>query len=137
VVFGADTSDRTYVAESLAKTWFLGGRRVLLASFPQIVNRLTESKERGTFNRTIKLLDRYEVILIDELIRWNHRVEERMALFAELLAHRSGRRSVVITSGLPFYLWQVNEKIERFVEGSIFTEIKRTCQANQIRSRRK
>ena len=71
----------------------------------KLVQELLRAKQAFQLDLAIKKLDRYEVIVIDDLSYVTCDRNETDVLFA-LLAERYEQRSIVITSNLVFSQWQ-------------------------------
>jgi transposase len=80
------------------------GYRVAFATAQQWVSRLEEAQERNTLDQELKRLERYQLLIVDEV---GYLPLERQAanlLFA-LVSRRYERGSVVITSNRGFEAW--------------------------------
>ena len=80
------------------------GYRVAFATAQQWVSRLEEAQERNTLDQELKRLERYQLLIVDEV---GYLPLERQAanlLFA-LVSRRYERGSIVITSNRGFEAW--------------------------------
>jgi DNA replication protein DnaC len=80
------------------------GYRVAFATAQQWVSRLEEAQERNTLDQELKRLERYQLLIVDEV---GYLPLERQAanlLFA-LVSRRYERGSIIITSNRGFEAW--------------------------------
>lgn len=104
LVFGNPGTGKTHLSVSLAREWCLRGRRVYFTTAAALVQELLKAKRDLKLNSLLKRLDKFEALIIDDLSYIPQEREETDVLFV-LLAERYERRSVVITSNLPFSKW--------------------------------
>lgn len=104
LIFGNPGTGKTHLAVSLAREWCLRGRRTFFTTAAALVQELLKAKRDLKLNSLLKKLDRFEALIIDDLSYIPQEREETDVLFV-LLAERYERRSVVITSNLPFSKW--------------------------------
>jgi DNA replication protein DnaC len=104
LIFGNPGSGKTHLSIAFAREWSLKGRRVLYTSACQLVQELLRAKQAFQLDHAIKRLERFEVLVIDDLSYVTCDRNETDVLFA-LLAARYEQRSVVITSNLVFSQW--------------------------------
>src|ERR1039457_417713 len=70
----------------------------------QLVNELTEAKNRSELNRVTNRWMRYELIVIDELA-YVAMPEAAAELLFQIIAGRAERAAVIATTNLPFSEW--------------------------------
>lgn len=104
LIFGNPGTGKTHLAVSLAREWCLRGRRTYFTTAAALVQELLKAKRDLKLNSLLKRLDKFEAVVIDDLSYIPQEREETDVLFV-LLAERYERRSVVITSNLPFSKW--------------------------------
>ena len=80
------------------------GYRVLFSTAAQLVNTLVEAREERQLQRLLKRLDRFELVIIDELGYIPFSQEGAQLLF-QVFANRYERASVLVTSNLAFAEW--------------------------------
>lgn len=101
LIFGNPGTGKTHLASSLARAWCLQGRSAFFATAATLVQELLKAKRDLKLNALLKKLDSFDALVIDDLSYIPQEREETDVLFV-LLAERYERRSVVITSNLPF-----------------------------------
>ena len=96
----------------------------------QLVQRLLVAKRDLTLEAELRRLDRFDVIVLDD-IGYVQQSREEMEVLFTLLAERYERRSVMITSNLVFSQWDKIFKdsmttaaaIDRLVHHSVILEM--------------
>ena len=104
IIFGNPGTGKTHLSIAFTREWCLKGRRVLYTTACNLVQELLRAKQTFQLDQAIKKLDRFEVLVIDDLSYTSCDRNETDVLFA-LLAARYEQRSVVITSNLTFSQW--------------------------------
>ena len=95
-----------------------------------LVQELLAAKNKLNLNQAIKRLDKFEVLIIDDISYIPYDKSESEVLFV-LLAERYEQRSLAITSNLVFSRWQqifqdemtTNAAIDRLVHHSTILEL--------------
>jgi len=70
----------------------------------QLVNELTEAKNKSELNRVTNRWTRYELIVIDEMA-YVAMPEAAAELLFQIIAGRAERAAVIVTTNLPFSEW--------------------------------
>lgn len=104
LIFGNPGTGKTHLAASLSREWCLRGRHIFFTSAAALVQELLKAKKDLKLNALLKKVDKFEALVIDDLSYIPQEREETDVLFV-LLAERYERRSVVLTSNLPFSKW--------------------------------
>lgn len=129
LVFGLPGVGKTHFAAAVGFELVQRGRSVLFAPTFKVVGRLLRAKRDLELERELRLLDRFEVLILDD-IGYVQQTRDEMEVLFTLLAERYERRSVVITSNLVFSQWDTIFKdpmttaaaIDRVVHHSIIVE---------------
>jgi DNA replication protein DnaC len=112
---------------------------VLFSSTQQLVSRLLRAKRDFELDLTIKKLDRFPVIILDDIGYVKQNRDEMEVLFT-FLSERYERRSVMITSNLVFSQWENIFKdplttaaaIDRIVHHSFILEIPSSVKSHRM-----
>jgi DNA replication protein DnaC len=80
------------------------GRSVLFTPTYKLVGRLLRAKRDYELERELRRLDRFQVVILDD-IGYVQQSREEMEVLFTFLAERYERRSVMITSNLVFSEW--------------------------------
>ncbi len=103
-LIGPPGTGKSHLAIALGIKACQHGYRVAFATAQQWVSRLEEAQERNTLDQELKRLERYQLLIVDEV---GYLPLERQAanlLFA-LVSRRYERGSIVITSNRGFEAW--------------------------------
>ncbi|HID67565.1 MAG TPA: AAA family ATPase [Roseibacterium sp.] len=130
LAFGLPGRGKTHVACAIAHELILKGYRVLFSPTYKLVQRLLVAKRDLTLDRELKRLDRFDVVILDDLGYVQQDRSEMEVLFT-FLAERYERKSVIITSNLVFSKWDTIFKdamttaaaIDRLVHHSTILEL--------------
>jgi len=130
LAFGLPGRGKTHVVEAIA--WELVLRhnyRVLFTATFKLVENLLAAKKNLELECHLKKLDRYDVIILDD-IGYVQQSREEMEVLFTFLAERYERKSIMITSNLVFSQWEKIFKdpmttmaaVDRLVHHSIILE---------------
>lgn len=130
LAFGNPGSGKTHLLCAIGQELIFGGRRVIFFSTALLVQKLLLAKRELRLERFIKSLDKYDALIIDD-IGYVEQSREEMEVLFSLFAERYERRSIMLTSNLPFSKWEKIFKdpmtaaavIDRLVHHSIILEL--------------
>jgi DNA replication protein DnaC len=130
LAFGLPGRGKTHFLAALGRELILRhSKQVLFRPAYKIVGQLLVAKRDLRLESELKKLDRYEVLILDDIGYLQQSREEMEVLFT-LLAERYERRSVLLSSNLVFSQWDQRFKdpmttmatIDRLVHHSIILE---------------
>jgi DNA replication protein DnaC len=129
LVFGLPGRGKTHFVAAVGHELVNIGRSVFFTPTYRLVDGLLRAKRDLLLEHELRRLDRFEVLILDDIGYVQQSPEEMEVLFT-LLAERYERRSVVITSNLVFSQWDQIFKnpmttaaaIDRVVHHSIIVE---------------
>ncbi len=127
--FGLPGTGKTHAACGVAYALVQAGRSVLFTPTYKLVSRLLRAKRDYELDTELRRLDRFQVVVLDD-IGYVQQTREEMEVLFTFLAERYERRSVMITSNLLFSEWDQIFKnplttaaaIDRVVHHSIIVE---------------
>ena len=131
LAFGLPGRGKTHFLAAVGRELILRHRHtVLFTPTFKLVQQLLVAKKELRLDSLLRKLDRYAVVIIDDLGYVQQDREEMEVLFT-LLADRYERSSVMITSNLPFSQWERIFKdpmttaaaIDRLVHHSVILEL--------------
>jgi len=129
LIFGLPGRGKTHFAAAVGHELVQRSRSVLFTPTFRLVDDLLRAKRDLLLEQQLRKLDRFEVLILDD-IGYVQQSREEMEVLFTLLAERYERRSVVITSNLVFSQWDQIFKdpmttaaaIDRVVHHSIIVE---------------
>lgn len=129
LVFGLPGRGKTHFSAAVGHELVNLGRTVFFTSTYRLVDRLLRARRDLELESALRRLDRFEVLILDD-IGYVQQSRDEMEVLFTLLAERYERRSVVITSNLVFSQWDQIFKnpmttaaaIDRVVHHSIIVE---------------
>ncbi len=146
LAFGLPGRGKTHLVSAIARELIIRHDcRVLFTTAFHLVQRMLKAKKELLLEALLRKLNRFEVVVLDDIGYVQQDREEMEVLFA-FFAERYERRSVMITSNLVFSEWDKIFKdpmttaaaIDRLVHHSIIVEIdSESYRAKQARKKQK
>lgn len=130
LAFGNPGSGKTHLLCAIGQELIYQGYRVTFRPCSMLVQELLNAKNELRLEKTLKQLNRFDALIIDDIGYVQYDRHEIEVLFT-LLAERYERKSVMLTSNLPFSKWEQIFKdpmttaaaIDRVVHHSIILEL--------------
>lgn len=144
LAFGNPGSGKTHLLCAIGQELIQEGRRILFSSCDLLVQQLLIAKRDLKLARFLKRLSKFDAVLLDD-IGYVQQSRQEMEVLFTLLAERYERRSVLITSNLPFSKWDSIFKdrmttaaaIDRLVHHCVILELNiPSYRAEQAKERR-
>ena len=104
LAFGPPGGGKSHLAAAIGRGLVENGWRVLFARTTDLVQRLQVARRELTLEAAINRLDKYHLLVLDDLAYVTKDQAETSVLF-ELISARYERRSVLITANQPFGEW--------------------------------
>lgn len=104
VLIGDCGTGKTHLLTALCVAACQQKRRVRFTTAAALVNELVEAKQQLELRRTLARWDRYDLIAIDE-VGYVPLAEVGAEFLFQVIADRSERKAVILTTNLPFSEW--------------------------------
>jgi DNA replication protein DnaC len=104
LLFGPPGGGKTHLGSGIGHALIDAGYRVLFTRTSEIVQKLQAARQNLQLPSMLGKLDRYDLIILDDLSYARKDQAETSVLF-ELIAERYERRSLLITANQPFSGW--------------------------------
>src|SRR6202140_4091942 len=104
LLFGPPGGGKSHLASAIGLALVEKGWRVMFARTSDLVQRLQIARREFGLEAAIQRLDRYHLLILDDLVYVTKDQAETSVLF-ELISTRYERRSVLITANQPFGEW--------------------------------
>ncbi len=130
LAFGVPGTGKSHLLCAIAQELVKKGHRLLFTTTSLLVQDLLIAKQRLELAKALKRMARYEAIIIDD-IGYVQQSRDEMEVLFTLLADCYEKRSIMLTSNLPFSKWESIFKdpmttaaaIDRLVHHSIIIEL--------------
>ena len=104
VMIGNPGRGKTHISISLGLVACLQGYRVLFKNAASLFTELTEARDTYQLGRIERLLEKTDLLILDELSYMSFNRYESELLF-KVISERSERSSTIVTTNLPFSRW--------------------------------
>jgi len=104
LLFGPSGSGKSHLGAALGHALVESGYRVLFTRTIDLVQRLQQARQALSLEGVIDKLDKYHLLILDDLCYVRKDQAETSVLF-ELIAARYERRSLMVTANHPFGEW--------------------------------
>lgn len=104
LLFGPSGVGKTHLAAAVARSLIESGRRVKFTSATILVQQLQQAKVELALPLFLARLERYELLVIDD-IGYVKKSEAETSVLFELISHRYEFKSLLITSNQTFSTW--------------------------------
>lgn len=104
LVFGPSGTGKTHLSAALGRSMLELGQRVKFMPATTLVQQLQQAKLQLQLPALLVKLDRYDLLILDDL-GYVRKSEAETSVLFELIAHRYERRSLLITANQPFSQW--------------------------------
>ncbi len=143
LAFGLPGRGKTHLLAAVGHELVKNGYRVLFTPAFKLVQRLLAAKRDLVLERALRKLDRFDVVVLDDIGYVQQNREEMEVLFT-FLSERYERRSVLISSNLVFTQWDrifkdamtTASAIDRLVHYSIILELTGTSYRQETARKR-
>ena len=105
VMYGNPGTGKTHIAIALGIKTCLEGYSVFFTSVPRLLTHIREAKTEKTLRNLEIKFERYDLVICDELGYVGFDKESAEMLFNHL-SLRTGKKSTIITTNLPFTRWE-------------------------------
>lgn len=104
LLFGPSGVGKTHLSAAVGQAMISFGKRVKFLPATTLVQQLQQAKLQLQLPTLLSKLDRYDLLIIDDL-GYVKKTEAETSVLFELIAHRYERQSLLITANQPFSQW--------------------------------
>ena len=130
LAFGGVGSGKTHLLCAIGQELIYSGARVIFYNCSLLMQELISAKRRLELAKRLKKLRSFDVVIVDDIGYANYEREEMEALFS-LISDRYERKSIMLSSNLPFSSWEqifgdamtAAAAVDRLVHHSVILEL--------------
>lgn len=104
ILIGPPGVGKSHIATALGINACKEGFKVLFINAAELMDKLIKALDEGNIEREFKKLYKIDLLIIDEL-GYINMDKEKESLFFQLIRQRYEKKSLVITTNLPFKRW--------------------------------
>lgn len=104
LMFGPPGSGKSHLSAALGAALVENGFRVLFTRTTDLVQKLQTARQELALTAAIDKLDKFDLIILDDL-SYVHKDQAETSVLFELIAARYEQRSIIITANRPFSAW--------------------------------
>ncbi|MBP1920198.1 IS21-like element helper ATPase IstB [Youngiibacter multivorans] len=104
ILVGPPGVGKSHISTGLGMKACEAGRSVLFANAIELMDYLSECLEKGTLRQRLKKLLKVDLLIIDDL-GYLKMDKEKESIFFQLIRQRYEKKSLIVTTNLPFNRW--------------------------------
>jgi len=104
ILIGPPGVGKSHLSTGLGMKACEAGRSVLFANAIELMDYLSECLEKGTLRQRLKKLSKVDLIIIDDF-GYLKMDKEKESIFFQLIRQRYEKKSLIVTTNLPFNRW--------------------------------
>lgn len=104
IILGPSGVGKTHLAIGVSQRMLEFGKRVKFFAANALVQQLQQAKLQLQLHALLKRLDRFDLLVLDDL-GYCKKTEAETSVLFELIAHRYEQKSLMITANQPFSQW--------------------------------
>jgi DNA replication protein DnaC len=104
LLFGPPGAGKSHAAAAIGRALVENGYRILYTRTTDLVQKLQQARQALQLEATIAKLDKYDLLILDDL-SYVHKDHAETSVLFELIGARYEQRSMLITANQPFADW--------------------------------